>query len=150
MKTIVALVDFSDVAAKVLEQAGKQARAFDGRVILLLVVPKEAVVMGFGLASPVVLEAPTEQNIKTDYARLEALRNSFLQRGVNVLMEQLAEGTVERLLEECRMWQADLIVIGAHQHSTVYNWFIGTLTADVLKSANCPVLVVPAPSETSD
>ena len=148
MKTIVALVDFSDVASKVVGRAGEQAKAFDARVILLHIVPQEAVVMGFGLASPVVLEAPTEQGIKTDYARLEVLRDSLTQSGVNVLMEQLTEGTVERLIEECRMWKADLIVLGSHHHSTVYNWFIGTFTADVLKSASCPVLVVPAESET--
>lgn len=150
MKTIVALVDFSDVAAKVLEQAAEQAKAFDARVILLHVVPKEPVVMGFGLASPMVMEAPTELVIGTDLKKLELLRDSLVASGVNVLMEQLTEGTVERLLEECRMWQADLIVIGSHHHSTVYNWFIGTFTADVLKSASCPVLVVPAKSETSD
>jgi nucleotide-binding universal stress UspA family protein len=63
-------------------------------------------------------------------------------------MEQLTEGTVERLLDECRMWKADLIVIGSHHHSTVINWLVGTYTADVLKSACCPVLVVPAESET--
>jgi len=148
MKTIVALVDFSAVAAKVLEQAGGQARAFGARVILLHVVPKEAVVMGFGLASPVVLEAPTEGGIETDLKRLEVLRDSLIASGVNVLMEQLTEGTVERLLDECRMWKADLIIIGSHHHSTVYNWFIGTFTADVLQSADCPVLVVPAQSET--
>jgi nucleotide-binding universal stress UspA family protein len=148
MKTIVALVDFSDVAAKVLEQAAEQAKAFDARVILLHVVPKEPVVMGFGLASPMVLEAPTELCIETDRKRLEVLRDSLIASGVNVLMEQLTEGTVERLLEECGMWQADLIVLGSHHHSTVYNWFIGTFTAEVLKSAECPVLVVPAKSET--
>ena len=75
------------------------------------------------------------------------MRDSLFESGVDVLMEQVTEGTVERLLDECRMWKADLIVIGSHHHSTVYNWFVGTYTADVLKSACCPVLVVPAESK---
>jgi nucleotide-binding universal stress UspA family protein len=148
MKTIVALVDFSDVASRVLEQAGEQAKAFGARVILMHVVPKEAVVIGFGIASPVVMEAPTEQRIKMDLEKLEVLRASLTERGVDVLMEQVTEGTAERLLEECRMWKADLIVLGSHHHSTVFKWFFGTFTTEVLKSANCPVLVVPAESET--
>ena len=150
MKTIVALVDFSDVASKVLEQAGAQARAFGGRVILLHVVPKEAVVVGIGVASPVLLEAPTAEGIQIDLERLKALRDILIESGVNVLMEQLTEGSVERLLAECEMWKADLIVIGSHHHSTVYNWFIGSFTAEVLKAAICPVLVVPADRETAD
>ena len=91
-----------------------------------------------------VLEAPTELGIETDLKKLEVHRDALIASGVNVLMEQLTEGTVERLLDECRMWKADLIVIGSHHHSMVYNWFVGTYTADVLKSACCPVLVVPA------
>jgi nucleotide-binding universal stress UspA family protein len=144
MKTIVALVDFSDITSKVIECARAQAKAFDARVILLHIVPKEAVVIGFGLASPVVLQPPTAEGIETDYERLELLRDSLTQSQVDVLIEQLTEGTVEKLLDECRIWKADLIVVGSHHHSTIYNWFIGTFTADVLKAASCPVLVVPA------
>jgi len=149
MKTIVALVDFSDVASKVLEQAGAQAKAFGARVVLMHVVPKEAVVLDLGLVSPVVMKSATAEGIKGDYEKLEVLRESLIQRGVDVLMEPLAEGTVEKVLAECRMWQADLIVIGSHHHSTVYNWFMGSFTVDVVKSAECPVLVVPAKSETA-
>ena len=143
MKTIVALVDFSDVTAKVLEHAGDQALAFDARVILLHVVPMEAIVVGFGLASPVISQAASGEGVKADYARLETLRDSLTQRGVNVLIEQLSEGTVEKLLEECRTWKAELIVVGSHHHSTVYKWFVGTFTSDVLGAASCPVLVIP-------
>ena len=61
MKTIVALVDFSELSSKVLEQAEEQARAFGARIILLHVVPKEAVAVDIGVASPVVLEPPTDR-----------------------------------------------------------------------------------------
>jgi nucleotide-binding universal stress UspA family protein len=143
MKTIVALVDFSDITTKVLEYAGDQAVAFDARVILLHIVPQEPVVVGFGLASPVVMEPASEQGTKADYATLETLRDTLKQRGVDVLIEQLSEGCVDKLLEECRIWKADLIVVGSHHHSAVYKWFVGTFTSDVLAGACCPVLVVP-------
>jgi nucleotide-binding universal stress UspA family protein len=144
MKNIVALVDFSDVTAKVLEQAGDQAKAFDARVILLHVVPKEPVVVGFGLASPVILQSATAEGIRKDYARLETLRGPLTERGVDVLVEQLTDGTVEKLMAECRMWNADLIVIGTHHRSPIYQWFMRSYTGDILQAAHCPVLVVPA------
>jgi nucleotide-binding universal stress UspA family protein len=149
IKTIVAVVDFSDITSKVLDWATEQAKAFDARVIILHIVPKEAVVVGFGLASPVVLQPPTAEGIKSDYERLVALGDSLTRSGVNVLVEQMAEGTVEKLLEECRMWKADLLVLGSHHHSTIYKWFIGSFTADVLKAAFCPVVVIPAEEEES-
>ena len=45
MKTIVALVDLSGLAFKVLKEAHKLARAFDSEVIILHVVAKEPVVV---------------------------------------------------------------------------------------------------------
>ena len=41
MKTIVALVDFSDLTFKVLKQAHAQARAFDSEVVIMHVPPKK-------------------------------------------------------------------------------------------------------------
>ena len=40
MKTIVALVDFSDVTSRLMEQVTKVAIPFDARVTLLHVVPE--------------------------------------------------------------------------------------------------------------
>ncbi len=144
MKSIVALVDFSDVTAQVVEKAGDQAVAFGARVIILHLVPEEPVVVGFGLASPVMMQPPSEQVVKNDYVSLESLSGALKQRGVDVLIEQLSEGTSEKLLEECRIWNPDLIVVGSHHHSQVYKLFVGTFTAEILGEARCPVLVVPS------
>jgi len=35
-------------------------------------------------------------------------------------------------------------VMGSHGHGAVYNLLVGSVTAGVLKSAKCPVLVVPS------
>jgi len=143
MKSIIALVDFSDVTSKVVELAGDQAVAFDARVIVLHSVPEKPVVVGFGLASPVVMQPPTEDGVRQDYARLETIRDTLQQRGVDVLLEQLADGMAEKLMEECQIWKPDLIVVGSHHHCSVYKLFVGSFTSDVLEEARCPVLVVP-------
>ena len=143
MKTIVALVDFSDVTPRVIEQTQKMAKAFDAQVVVLHVVPKEPVVLGIGVAAPVVLAIPSEEAIQADYARLTGIRDALAQSGVSATVQQLREGDADRLLEESARLHADLLVLGSHHHGALYNWFIGSYTSDVLKSAHCPVLVVP-------
>ncbi len=64
--------------------------------------------------------------------------------GVDVMVEQIVEGGVDRILEDCRRWDAELIILGSHHHSALYNLFIGSFTKDISKRAHCPVLVVPA------
>jgi nucleotide-binding universal stress UspA family protein len=146
MKTIVALVDFSDVTSRLLEQVTKIALPFDARVTLLHVVPEEPAVVELGLASPTILQAPSQRKIEAHYERLTELRNSLTNSGVKAFAQQVEEGGVEKVIEICQTLEADLIVVGSHHHSAFYNLIVGTFTGDVLKRARCPVLVVPAES----
>lgn len=143
MKTIVALVDFSDATFKVLKQAHAMARAFSSQVVIIHVVPPEPVVVDFGVA-PTVMHAPSEDTVKADEARLLELQESLTKHGVQASIRQFQGATLESLLDECRKVRTDLIIVGSHGHGALYNFLIGSVTADVLKRATCPVLVVPA------
>jgi nucleotide-binding universal stress UspA family protein len=143
MKTIIALVDFSDVTAQVVEQAKLHAQTFGARLILLHVVPAEPAVVEFGIASPTLLQPPSERRIEADYNQLLGLRDSLAASGVQVSAQLLEQADIGKVLDVCHNLEAELIVVGTHHHSTLYQFFIGTYTADVLKRAKCPVLVVP-------
>jgi nucleotide-binding universal stress UspA family protein len=147
MKTIVALIDFSDVTAKVLEQARQSAQDSSARVILLHVVPREPVVVDLGLVSPTILQPPSEHTIAADHQKLLSCRDSLTKAGIDAVVEQTIDGGVDRILEDSRRWDAELIIVGSHHHSPLYNLFVGTFTKDVSKRAHCPVLVVPADPE---
>lgn len=144
MKTIISLVDFSDVTARVIEQGTLMARTFGARLILVHVVPAEPAVVELGLASPTLLQPPSERRIEADYNQLLALRDSLADSGVAVSVQQLEQADIGKVLALCHNLEADLIVVGTHHHNALYQFFIGTYTADILKRAKCLVLVVPA------
>jgi nucleotide-binding universal stress UspA family protein len=144
MKTILALVDFSDVTPKVLAQAQALAKAFGGRVVIMHVLKHEPVVFDVGLASPTVMRPPGDAVIQAGLATLEGFRVSMAGTGVDATAQQLTDATMEKILEESRRIGADVIIVGSHHHSALYNLFIGSFTHDLLKEAHCPVLVVPA------
>ena len=144
MKTIVALVDFSDLTPKVMTQSQEMANAFNAKVILLHAVPQVPVMMDLGVASPTVREPASDLKKEADYNKLINLRDSLAGSGVDVSVHQLEDGNLESIFGQCERLDADLIIVGAHHHSTFYNWWVGTCTSDVLKRAHCPVLVVPS------
>lgn len=144
MKTVVALIDYSDLTNRIVDQAVQVTKAFQGKLILLHVVPEEPAVVELGLASPTVMQPASERKIENDYNRLLELRDSLANSGVNVLVQQLEQGGAQKVLDQCRELETDLIVIGTHHHSALYNLLVGTFTSDVLKHATCPVMVVPA------
>jgi len=143
MKTIVALVDFSDLTNRIVEQACKLATAFQGKVVLLHVVPEQPAVVELGLASPTVMQPPSEKKVEADFNKLLDLRDSLAGSGVNVVVQQLEQGGVGKLLDQCHALETDLIVMGSHHHSALYHLIVGTFTSDVIKQATCPVMVVP-------
>jgi nucleotide-binding universal stress UspA family protein len=57
----------------------------------------------------------------------------------------LAEGLVEeRVVERGKATQADVIVLGAHQHSAVGRFLLGSAAERTLRHADRPVLIVPS------
>ena len=144
MKTIVALVDLSDLTFKVLKQAHALATAFHSEVIILHVKAKVPVVVDVGLAAPVVMQDPSPAAAQQQSEQLLEMRDSLIKFGVRASVDQLADASVEAVLAETKRCHADLIILGSHHHSTIYHLLVGSVTADVLKHAHCPVLVVPS------
>lgn len=147
MKNIVALVDFSELTTQVVEQSSRLAQAFEGKLILLHVVPEQAAVVELGLASPTVMQPPSGEKVEEHLQRLLALRDKLTASGASIAVQQIEGGGVKKVLEQCRTLGADLIVLGTHHHSALYHLFVGSFTSDVLKEATCPVMVVPGKDE---
>ncbi len=143
MKTIVVLVDFSDLSFKLMKHAHSLAKAFDSHVILLHVVPLAPTVMDFGLASPTIATAQPPEAVQADMARLDEMRESLAKFDVRVTTHQFRGGSVEEVLAEARRLGAELIIVGSHGHGALYELFVGSVTKNVLKRSSCPVLVVP-------
>ena len=144
MKTIVALVDLSDLTFKVLKHAHALATAFNSEVIILHVLGKTPVVMDLGIVSPVVMEDPIPTVVKEQAEQLLEMRDSLIKFGVRARVDQISNAKVAAVLAETKRLNADLIILGSHHHSTIYHMLVGSVAADVLKHAHCPVLVVPS------
>ncbi|WP_395748874.1 universal stress protein [Prosthecobacter sp.] len=143
MKTIVALVDFTDAASKVLKHAQMLASALGSQVVLLHVTPLEIPVATYGAEVPPIPVEPSLETVREDERRLEELLRNLTQAGVSATARQAKGPLAETVINQTNMLRADLIVMGTHHHSALYHFFIGSMTADVLKAATIPVLVVP-------
>lgn len=139
MKTIVALVDFSDVTSSVLKHVETLAKAFKSHVTVLHGVPMMPVVIDGGPVTPSDL---TAEEAAADLERLQKITEPLRACGADVTLEQFRDMTIENLVEKTLRYGADLIVVGSHRHSSIYNLLVGSVTHSILKHAKCPVLVV--------
>jgi nucleotide-binding universal stress UspA family protein len=63
-----------------------------------------------------------------------------------VAVKQATGNPYRQILEEARVWPADMIVMAVADRSAVRSNYIGSVTEQVIEFAGCPVLVVPASS----
>jgi len=144
MKTIVALVDLSTASAKVLSHATTMAHAFGSELVVMHVVPLVPVTaVSYGAEMPSIPLEPSPEAVHADRAKLDHLVSSLTHAGIKARALQFQGPVAETLIEETEKLNADLAIMGTHHHGMLYNLFIGSVAADVLKRLSFPVLVVP-------
>lgn len=142
MKIIVPL-DFSENSYKALEFALSVADKKTGEITLVHVVE---VIYDFASQAATALDSMFEDGEKLLKKNIEKYRASGVAMDYEIL-EGNAAITVARVAEERN---ADLIVMGTQGASGIKKALIGTTTVNLVREANCPVLVVPALSQLSE
>jgi len=164
MKRILVPVDFSPAMEGVLSHARELVRGLQAELHLIHVreiaaVPVfPAATIGYpGIGMPEMgmpgglpvgtpgyfpVDAPNDK----EKSQLESLQAELTRAGLNTIAHEREGTVVEEILKTAQEISADLIVMGSHGHGPVYNLLVGSVTEGVLKAAQRPVLLVPAPA----
>jgi nucleotide-binding universal stress UspA family protein len=151
-RTWMVAYDFSEQAERALARAADDLASMGGGEILLVHVhPPLSTGFGFELSGATgfqdvdrALENETRERLG---GVAKQLRASFatIEVGVHVQLGRPAD----TLAEIPRREGVDLIVIGSHGRRGLERFFLGSVAERVLRLAECPVLVVKAPSEAT-
>jgi len=137
-KQIVVPVDLADpnLAKPALETAVMMAKAYDGTIRLVNVLPLTPVM----LAEYVPPDFDTQQRGSAEEALSIIAKEVALPPGrVSSVVRQ--GGIYHEILEEAKAVHADLIVMSSHRVG-VRTYFLGSNAGHVVRYANCSVLVV--------
>jgi len=165
MKRILVPIDFSDVTPSVINLARKLAKALDAEIHLVHVRELTAAAtpgtLGYGLAGmpelapmagvPVAGLEPMPNPIvenEDEKSKLAHWQREIAQDGIKVALNQPTGAAAEEILNQADAINADLIVMGIHGHSAMYNLLVGSATKGVLKHSTRPVLLIPRPKSS--
>jgi nucleotide-binding universal stress UspA family protein len=143
MRRILVPVDFSDVTDAVIDAAVRLAQAFESSLCIVHVVPEEPDFVGYEPGPQSVRDAEADA-LQTKHQRLEAIKDSLAGRGLDVEALLVQGPTLEKLLEKASQLDANLVIMGSHGHTALYELLVGSITEGVLRRAPCPVLIVPS------
>jgi universal stress protein A len=142
-RRIVCPTDFSPTADAAARHAASLARAYQGELVLLHVLPQlHYPLRGLGMAESfpnLQLELHTRAKERLAEAA-KALGSGF------TLRTEIRDGEAyEQVLACAREHQADVIVLGTHGHTGLKHALLGSTAERVVRLAECPVLTVRTP-----
>lgn len=139
MKTMLVPVDFSEATATTVATAVSLAKACAGEIVLVHVItpPVE------NIQYPVLNDDIWEQAITLARRNLNRILASIHTEGVGASAKTIGGFPVETILAQGRECGADMIVMGSHGHTAIYDLLVGSTSSGVLKGSSCPVLLVP-------
>jgi nucleotide-binding universal stress UspA family protein len=140
-------VDFSPVSKGIIEQAASLAKAFSADLTLIHVAAPDPDFVGYA-AGPQTVRDDRAREIRTEHRELQALAEDLRNRGISAKALLIQGPAVEKILAEAKQLQSDVIVIGSHGHGALYRALLGSVSEGVVRTAQCPVLVVPAAHTT--
>lgn len=149
MKKVLIALDYNPVSEKVAEEGYKLAQKMDAEVCLIHVM---ADVSYYGTQYPPFMGFEGYAGMTTDYDmvnQMHEIGEDYLEKAATHLNDpsvktHMAEGdTAKAILDYAGEWNADLIVMGTHSHSTLEKILMGTVASSVLERTKVPVYMVP-------
>ena len=142
MEKILVSVDFSDLATVAIDYAASLAKAFKSQIRILHVVAQVPSYVGNEIMPPVF---PTEnkEEIERMSQELTAMAEYLIKLGIEAHYELAHGPVIETILENAGSYNAELIILGAHNHGFLYRAFMGSVCTGVVKHSHIPVLIIP-------
>ena len=142
---IVAAVDRSQFADRVLVLVKRIAAAETSEVLLMNVAPREADILGQQLSRKVI-EEPVPESLRDRRELLDRMAHELAASGIECSTLLLRGLPAETIVAEAKRWSADLVVVGSQGRGMLYRQFLGSVSEGVMSARRFPVLVVPLES----
>ena len=146
---IIAAVDRSDYADRVIEFTRRLAEGRQAEVLLIQVAPREPDVFGQQLVRKVITD-PVPEELRDRRELLDRCADGLDAAGVGCETLLIRGKPAATIVREAQRWGAEMIVIGSQGRDMLYRKTLGSVSEEVVRSARCPVLVVPLRDDTGN
>jgi universal stress protein A len=145
-KKILVPTDFSGYSEKALQIAVDIASQHNAKIVLLHVIDENFLQCAADYCiSNEAVDQLKKESMKTSEEKLNKAINSLKgSKKVDISFEVKNGVPAEVLLDEQRKNKIDLIVIASHGKTGILKNLIGSVTDKVVRSAQCPVMVIRA------
>jgi nucleotide-binding universal stress UspA family protein len=147
MKSFLVAVDLSESTPKVVENAKEIAKAFSAEVWILHNAEPEPDTLEFR-TDPLTARESLAKKFHSEHRQIQEIASQFREEGLEATAILAHGAKVETILKEASKLKADMIIVGSHGRSAMYQLLVGSVSEGVLHHSECPVLVIPTHDRT--
>lgn len=139
---ILAAIDLSTASDKVLAAAHQYAGKASAETWLLHVAEPDPAFVGYE-PGPQTVRDQVAHKFREEHEKLQEQAEALRAVGIKTTALVVQGPSCETILNEAEKLGIDLIVVGSHGHGALHQMLVGSVSEGVIRSATCPVLVVP-------
>ena len=139
---LLAAVDLSKASGYVIEAVHRVAMATDAEVTVLHVVMPLPGMAGAEFNKVTEPRELTERFLD-ERDQLAELVQQLSDAGVNATALIRTGQPAKTVLRESKRQDVELIVVGSHGHGLLFDALVGSVSAELLRHSDVPILVVP-------
>jgi nucleotide-binding universal stress UspA family protein len=141
-KNIMVAVDFNDTLGKLLGYAEALALPFEAKIWVVHVAGPDPEFVGYEVGPQYIRDLRADE-LRDEHRQLQNISNMFLDKKIESAALLIQGSTVETVLNEAKKLHADLLIVGNHKHSFLHNLLSESVSLELLKNGNIPLLTIP-------
>jgi nucleotide-binding universal stress UspA family protein len=142
MKNILVGIDFHDKTQLLIDKACELSKKYNAKIWLLHAAAPEPDFVGYEVGPKYIREFRALE-LKKEHKLLTEYTDQLKRKKVKADGLLIPGSTIDVIMEESEKLKIDLIIIGRHKHSFMYNIFFDNHTSEIIKNSDIPVLVIP-------
>jgi len=148
MKNILLAVDLQESDQTLISHAAAIAEKFGSRIWIIHVAAPDPDFVGYGVGPTYVREMRADE-LRKEHRLLQEYAVRLNTRKINTEALLIQGPTIEMIRDEARKLSIDLLVLGSHKHSFLYEAFVGRTEIRLIKESTVPVLIIPLDEDES-
>lgn len=141
-KNIMVAVDFNDSLGELMVYADRLAQKFESKVWVLHVADPEPDFVGYEPGPQYIRDIKAEE-YREEHRNLQEVCKNFLSEDVEAEALLIQGSTVETVMSEAQKLNIDLLIVGTHKHSFLHNLLQESVSMELIKKAEIPMLTIP-------
>lgn len=145
-KNILALLDFSEITDRLVKRAGELASFYEAKCWLIHVAGPDPEFVGYDVG-PQYIRDHRAGVLFEEHRKLQNYKQQLVNEGINC-ETLLIQGQINpTITAEIKKLDIDMIVVGSHGRSKLYDLFVGSVCEYMLRHATVPIVVIPTGSK---